>query len=318
MEPIKKTTPLDFFLTLGMIAALYVSVWAILTLLFSVIDFQFPDPLAYYADPYSSGMRFAIASLLIIFPLYLFITWYLDREYLHFPEKKESTVRRWLVYFTLFVAGVGIVVDLIALINTFLGGEITTRFVLKALAALVVAGGVFGYYLTDLRRGAGTRTYLFASGAFVLVSVVLGFLVMGSPATQRSLRFDSMRISHLQQIQWQVANHWQQKQKLPAALSELEDAIQGIVIPKDPETEEPYAYRVTNAAKNEFELCATFDLPSQNLKGRGVYGKGGIVPSEPYYGGGFDDSAYFKHEAGKQCFTRTIDPDRFPPIKPMR
>jgi uncharacterized membrane protein YpjA len=33
-----------------------------------------------------------------------------------------------------------------------LGGELTTRFILKVLVAAVIAGTVFGYYLRDLRR----------------------------------------------------------------------------------------------------------------------------------------------------------------------
>lgn len=305
-------------MVLGMIAALYISVFNVLALLFNVIDFQFPDPLAYAGDPYASGIRFAVAWLIILFPTYLLITWHLDRDYRAHPEKRDFAVRKWLIYLTLFAAGIGVLVDLVMLINTFLGGEITTRFVLKAVAALAVAGGIFGYYITDLRRGAGTRIFMMASGAFVLLSIIGAFFIMGSPATQRDYRFDAQRIQHLQQLQWQIANHWQQKERLPAKLTDMQDAIQGIVIPTDPETDAAYEYRVVSARK--FELCATFALPSRDLAGRGGYYPGGMGGGEPYYGsGGFDDAPYFKHEAGRQCFERTIDPDRFPPItKPLR
>ena len=33
-----------------------------------------------------------------------------------------------------------------------LGGELSLRFVLKVLVVGVIAGGVFGYYLGELRR----------------------------------------------------------------------------------------------------------------------------------------------------------------------
>ncbi len=38
------------------------------------------------------------------------------------------------------------------LIYKLLGGEFTVRFVLKVIVAAVIAGTVFGYYLTDLRN----------------------------------------------------------------------------------------------------------------------------------------------------------------------
>jgi len=41
--------------------------------------------------------------------------------------------------------------DVATLVYKALGGELTTRFLLKVLTVAVLAGGVFGYYLTDLR-----------------------------------------------------------------------------------------------------------------------------------------------------------------------
>jgi tripartite-type tricarboxylate transporter receptor subunit TctC len=42
--------------------------------------------------------------------------------------------------------------DLIALLNDLLGGALTLRFALKAIVVGVIAGGLFAYYLHDLRR----------------------------------------------------------------------------------------------------------------------------------------------------------------------
>ena len=41
--------------------------------------------------------------------------------------------------------------DFTALIYNFLGGEITVRFILKALTVGVLAGSIFGYYLRELQ-----------------------------------------------------------------------------------------------------------------------------------------------------------------------
>lgn len=62
-------TPKDFFLWAGAMLSLYISVFTFVSLLFSYIDYAFPDPLEYYIDPYSSGMRASIAALIVLFPL---------------------------------------------------------------------------------------------------------------------------------------------------------------------------------------------------------------------------------------------------------
>ena len=53
---------------------------------------------------------------------------------------------------TLFVAAGVIIGDLTALVYSFLGGALGMRFGLKALTVAVIAGGIFGYYLWDLRQ----------------------------------------------------------------------------------------------------------------------------------------------------------------------
>jgi hypothetical protein len=60
--------------------------------------------------------------------------------------------RRWLTYLTLFLAATVLIGDVIVLVFNVLGGEITTRFVLKVLVVGFIAGTVFWYYLSDIRR----------------------------------------------------------------------------------------------------------------------------------------------------------------------
>ena len=68
------------------------------------------------------------------------------------PSKRASKVRKWLTYMTLFVAAGVIIGDLTALVYGLLGGELSLRFALKALTVGFIAGGIFGYYLWDLRQ----------------------------------------------------------------------------------------------------------------------------------------------------------------------
>src|SRR3989344_7189970 len=131
-----RITPRSFFLQLAAVGAFYISAVSFITLLFQYVDVLFPDQLnSYYYDPYSAGIRWAIAALIVIFPLYIWLQRTINNDLEREPEE-TSGLRKWLTYFTLFIAGITIVVDLICLITLFLGGQITTRFVLKALVVL--------------------------------------------------------------------------------------------------------------------------------------------------------------------------------------
>jgi hypothetical protein len=315
-----KTSPKDFFLHVGAIATLYFGIFNFLTLMFRIIDVKFPDQLERYFDPYSSDLRFAIASLLIITPVHLILMWLLNREYTAMPEKRDLSIRKWLVNLTLFAAGLAIVGSLIALVNSFLGGELTTRFLLKAATILVVAAGVFWYYIADLRRASalsatGMRTLIIALVIVVIATIGGGFAVMGSPMKMRQYRFDSQRVSDLQNLQYQILNYWQTKQKLPASLDELRDPLSGNVVPTDPATGKGYEYQTTGNLN--FKLCADFNLTSDDVKGTPYSYGGGITRPMMDYGPVGPEQENWQHQAGKACFDRTIDPDRYPPINKL-
>jgi hypothetical protein len=323
-----KMSPKDFFLHIGIIVSLYVSSISLISLLFQVINLSFPDVLdySYYYgayDPYSAGIRWAIASLVIVFPIFVFLSWLAQKEYSAFPEKREMGLRRWLTYITLFLTGIAIATDLIVLINSFLSGEITTRFVLKVAVVLVTTGLIFGYYLWDMRHGSSTNTKvpnIFRAIAVLIViaSLITGFLVMGSPGKQRNIRLDDQKVSDLQSIQWQIISYWQQKESLPAQLSGLNNDISGYYVPVDPETKQPYEYRVIAGGTNpSFELCADFNLESVKDP---RFGSDQPIPVD--IGGSIGDSSKiglqyqennWQHGKGRTCFTRTIDPELYPP-----
>lgn len=309
MDPNKiiKTTPKDFFLHLGSMVMLYVSAISLINLVFQTINYAFPDQLNYYVDPYSSGIRWAIAALIVVFPLYILLSWLIEKDIRSVPERANFAIRKWLIYLTLFVAGITVAIDLIVLINTFLGGEVTMRFILKVITVLIVAGGVFGYFIYDLRRVDRTmpgKNKLFAIGAglLVLIAIIMGFVIMGSPSAARDIRLDDQRVSELQNIQNQVLFHWQQKGEMPKQLTDLEDSISGYRIPTLPEGSN-YEYRLTG--ETTFELCAVFNRNSVESSNR-------PKPSSPmYYPSGMSEN--WQHSEGRHCFTRTIDPKLYPP-----
>src|SRR3989344_1090537 len=225
------------------------------------------------------------------------------------PEKNNLSIRKWLIYITLFVAGIAVLGDLIVVLNIFLGGELTTRFVLKILVVLVVVGSAFLYYFYDLKgkweREQGlARIIAGIVSLAVLASIVAGFFIMGSPMKQRLLRFDQEKINNLQNIQWQVVNLWQLKRTLPKTLADLEDPISGFVVPIDSQTGEPYSYRITDNLS--FELCAVFNEKSVGVKFTSE-------PPRPVPASLVSDKIYnvenstWEHGVGEVCFSRTID-----------
>lgn len=307
-----KVGPKDFFLWLGAMVALYSSVVAFITLTFQYINTAFPDALSYSYDPYSGSIKFAIATLIVTFPLFLVLMRLIRRDISKVAEKSDLWVRRWALYLTIFIAGITIAADLVTLIYYFLDGEVTMRFLLKVLIVLLVAGGglmhfladIWGYWITYPARAMYVG---WAVAALLVVTVVLGFFIIGSPMDARLYKYDEQKVSDLQNIQWQVVNFYQQKGRLPASLQELVDPISGLVIPVDPQSGEQYSYK---AADLSFELCASFNMDARPNAQYQMYAR---PMSEPELGVDGDlAQSPWNHGPGEMCFDREIDPERYP------
>jgi hypothetical protein len=148
-----KTTPKDFFLWAGAMITLYASAVAFIRLVFDYINYVFPDTLNnyYYVDPYSGSVSFEIATLIVLFPIFLVLMRVIRNTMIVDASRRDIWIRRWALYLTVFIAGATIAGDLITLLYYFLSGQdITIRFVLKVLVILLVAGGGFMHFLADL------------------------------------------------------------------------------------------------------------------------------------------------------------------------
>ncbi|KKS43817.1 hypothetical protein A2567_02280 [Candidatus Azambacteria bacterium RIFOXYD1_FULL_42_11] len=318
-----KAEPKDVFLHFLAIIALYASTAAFLVLLFQYINVLIPDLLErglYQLQNYYGSIRWSISSLIIIFPVYVWAGYYLNKIYSREPEKRNLRIRKWLLNFTVFAAALIIIGDLVTLIYNFLGGDLTMRFVLKIAAVFFVAASVFFYYFWELRGWATRSTssglkisdsarkiFIYAVIAIVALAVIAGFFVVGSPQSERLRRFDDQKVSDLQIIQGQIIYYWQNKEKLPGKLDDLKDPISGFNPAKDPQTGADYIYEVKG--KLEFSLCADFNLPSLES------GKPSIeLPTYPpqYYP---RSDSNWNHGTGYVCFERKIDPELYRPIQ---
>jgi len=303
-----KTSAKDFFLNLGVIVTLYATVMSLISLLFTTIDSAFPKIVSVY-QYVNPSISMPIAILVIAFPILVLLSWILEKGFRVEPEKRKVAIRKWLSYLTLFVAGGVLAGDLIAVLYLFIDGQnLTTGFLLKALVVLLVAAFVFMHYIQDIQDKVSPKyrkTRPIVIGIIILASIIWGFSVLGSPQTQRLIKYDNQKVSNLQEIQWQVINYWQMNGVVPASLEQIgSNKEYYTIVPTDLQLNKDYGYKKTGAMT--FELCAEFnkeDMKNQNgVESMGVtYPKGIILQNENW-----------NHGVGQQCFTRVIDPVAYP------
>ncbi|MBI2485078.1 hypothetical protein HYW18_02950 [Candidatus Uhrbacteria bacterium] len=271
------------FLHLLAFISFYWAVVGLITLYFQIVNALFPDPLI-YQDMTFGAMRWGISSVVIAFPVFVVTMRFIRSQGIirpHFP-----------IYFTLFVTGVTAMIDLATLVYHLTGGDLTTRFILKALAVLVVAGSVFAYEWWHLKHDAlhpSKRARFMFILVYILLalSVVDAFWVIGLPNVRRSQSLDERRVNDLRSLQWEVLSLYQRDGELPETLD---------MLVRDPGTSAAYEYRPLDLAS--FELCATFDRASTGKE------------SPPYMGRPIaETSDIFTHGAGYTCFARTVEAD---------
>jgi len=311
----------DFFLYLGYIVTFYVFIVTYVTFLFSLINTLFPDRQYNYFDPYGTGMRFSVSMLIVATPLFIFLLKKIYAKLKENPLQNDLWIRKWGLYLTLFLSITALAVNFVVLINTFLGGEISTRFILKALTIIIIATAVWWHTKQELHNAIAMRPKL-AKGlglsviGIVLASIITGFIFIGSPTLLRNIRDDNQRENDLSNIRTQIVNYYQSKNSvLPTTLADVNlGNPYPQEIPTDPATESAYGYRileskiVNKVAFPAFELCATFSEDGS------VDDRSSVEPlvpkSEIGYYGEFE-SDFSKHPAGDKCFEITIDPQRF-------
>lgn len=299
-------TARNFALQLGALISLYVSLSALITLIFAITDIVLPDALDYYSYGSSAWqVRFGIAMLVVFFPTYLALTRMVNKVRRTETEGAYLTLTKWLIYLSLLVGGAVLLGDLVTVLLTFLNGEITTRFLIKAAALIVIVGSACSYYVLDAKgywivHEKESVRYGALMALVVAVAIVFGFTHIEMPKAQRAIILDQQRVSDLSQMQSQIGEYYRIKQALPANTDELTNIGFGYILPTDPESHEPYAY--TAKASTTFEVCADFATEG------GETGKDEYSIAYPI--GGMTTGSW-EHKAGRTCFSRTIDPDFF-------
>jgi hypothetical protein len=146
---INADTPRDVFTYLLTTISLYVSAAGAMLIISGLADYWFPG-LEYLGEPWTESARIGISMAIVAFPILLYLT-KLSRTRLRSGETSpDSRLRQAFIYLSLFVASVVVLVDLMVVIYDLLSGDLTARFLMKAVGLLLLAGLVFRYYQLDL------------------------------------------------------------------------------------------------------------------------------------------------------------------------
>lgn len=301
----KQNTAKNFVLQLGSLASLYLSVAFLLVLVFGFINLRFPDALdsVWQLESAANSIRLGFAMVIVFFPTYLVLTRLVNKNRRSSDDHLYLGLTTWLIYLSLLVGGAVLLGDLVAIIMGWLEGELTQRFLLKALAVFVVTGAAFYYYLKDaqgywIRNEKTSVSY--GAGAAVIVGAMLiaSLSYIETPSEVRERKADQEQVQELRELQWAIEEKLRVTGKLIPSLDTL---YSGRPLPKAPEGRPDYEYKITEEG---FALCATFahtareDVDYYNTRPyAAVYDQDGpyISNAEDWY-----------YEAGEWCFERTV------------
>lgn len=297
-----ENTAKNFALQLGSLISLYISIGALINLLLNIITLLYPDTaqMPYEYTNATSSIRYTIALLIVFFPTYITLTRLVNNI-----RRTESgtylTLTKWLIYLSLLVGGGVILGDFVAVLLSFLNGELTIRFVLKALSVFFITSAAFGYYLLDARGywhqyERNSIIYGVVVSVLVVIALVFGYMQIETPGQVRERNIDMTQISDLQAIQSHIELYYQLNRKLPESIA---DVYTDIDPPTAPEGREQYQYK--KVSNTNFKLCAQFAFPSSKSE---MYQYSQPIITEPSM---IQNPYSWEHKEGDWCFERSFN-----------
>jgi hypothetical protein len=271
-----------FYYLLSLVALIFMAL-SVGMISFGIIDKTIPDILEYYSySSVNSQLKFALSALFIAAPIFYLISLFISRGLRRGELEKDSAIRRWLTYFIILVSSLIILGSFIGLINSFLAGELTTRFIFKIITMLLISGLTFSFYLYDVKRERPNKPdkivkiFTFVTLILVITVFVAAWFFVESPKEARARRLDGMVLNNFSSLNNVINNYYELKGELPENLTELEN-FDHYFNPSDlvdPETKEPFVYKLLN--EKEFELCAIFRTSNLNEQAELAY-RGAII-----------------------------------------
>ena len=305
----------EAFLYLVLFIALGVVATHLGGLLFALIEMFLPrtaNPAPYQVQQLSSTIRWAVSALVVALPLHFVLTWRLVRLRRRNPAMQASRIRKWLTYLALVIAAGTLLGDIIFVVYSFLAGELTMRFLLKAAVIAAIAGAIFLYYVRDAERDDDRSLVsrvdaLLAAGvaATTIIASVVGVSMIDSPDVLRAKANDDDRLDAVAQIAGAVDCYYTYEGELPESLAAMRASLDARAAAStieyacrwqeqvDPVTGAPYEYSVNEG--RSYDVCAVFERATEDGERTNV--------RTDWLGNGVRRTFNAAHGEGRHCFT---------------
>jgi len=262
-----------FFYMLSLVALVFMGLSAGM-IIFQIINKYILDVLNQYQGRFSpEQLKFAISAIIISTPIYYITTKQIHKSLFSGLLSKDSGIRKWLTYFILLVTSVIMIGWLIAVVNNFLDGELTTKIVLKAITAIAISAVVFSFYLYDIKReevlekkDKVVKIYFYASLVVVVAVFVASLFIVESPTETRNRKIDQNILENFSQIESAANEYYNENKKLPESLDKIREEYRYVLEENvtDPITKEKYEYRIVD--EKIFEICANFRTSNKDYE----------------------------------------------------
>jgi len=264
-----------FYYLLSLVSLIFIGI-SVGLVAFGIINKSIIDPLIdnYYRN-YEASLRFAISALIIATPIYYYSLFLIRRGFKKEEISLKSNIRKYLTYFIIFVSALIILGVFISVVNNFLAGGLSLRFLLQALTVFVISGVVFSYYFHDIKsedliKKDKTEKIFFAiSLLLIIVAFVSAWFFIESPQKARDRKIDVVLLDRISVLENSVNDYYSHYNKLPDNISELKKYQARYVMNEsyfiNPETKEEIVYNMIS--ESEYEFCSTFKLnsPGENF-----------------------------------------------------
>ncbi|MEA2006727.1 MAG: DUF5671 domain-containing protein [Patescibacteria group bacterium] len=206
------------FLSLGFLVAGEIIVF------FQMINKYIPDPeklnLDYsYVYYDNDALKFGLSALIVAVPIFFSILMLIEKKLGKNEIDPGSLVRKFITYLAMFAFSAMAIGSLISLLYNYFDGELTARFVLKAIAFFLVSVVFFGFYFWEIRRKEILKkTFMpfYSSLLFLGVAcVVLGFVVIDNPKVTREKRIDRELVNEMRSFTYGVNDFYKLHKQLP-------------------------------------------------------------------------------------------------------
>jgi len=268
-------------------------------IIFQIINKNIIDVVETYSTRYNiDSLRFALSAMIVAAPIYLVATRQINKNLISGALDNQAAIRRWLTYLILLITSFVMIGWAIGIINNFFNGELTWKFILKAITVLAIAGSIFSYYFYDIKRenlqvkkNNVITLYFYTVVAVALIIFVSGIFFVESPQEARERHIDAEAINRLSVLENVIQQYYSEENKLPENLAVLDELSMSFT--KDdlvnPLTKNQFDYNVLSDKK--YELCTDFLRASL---------KDDLVDRYTYL------ASNWEHEAGYDCIERKV------------